>query len=106
MTGPRRHLLVVTEGGYGKRVPVADISVHKRGGQGVRVSSEPVAEALLVGERDTLVIATARGKIVRLAACDVPIRRRRQSYGSPGVPIVRLEDGDRVTAVAIDQTPP
>jgi DNA gyrase subunit A len=77
-----------------------DGTAKKRGGMGVKVTSHPpLAAALMVGDRDDLIIATRRGKFIRLAAADVPIYHRE----ARGVRVVRLQKGDRIVAVAIDR---
>jgi DNA gyrase/topoisomerase IV subunit A len=99
------HLLVVTVDGYGKRVPLADIPRRRRKTKGVKVSTAPVAAALMLDGPASIVIATSCGKITRIAADDIPVRRRTVGKGgrmAKGARIVRVEGGDRVTAVGID----
>jgi DNA gyrase/topoisomerase IV subunit A len=101
-----QHLLVVTEGGYGKRVKVDEIRRTNRGTQGVRVSKKPVAIAIVVEATDTdsdLLISTTSGKVQRISIADVPIKARTYSTNGPrGIPtgarIIRLRDGDRVAS--------
>ena len=101
----RKTLLVIGEDGFGKRFLPRELlnpdgTAKKRGGRGVKVTSHPpLAAALLVRGSDELVIATRQGKIIRLAAADVPIYHRE----ARGVRVVRLHDGDQVAAVAIAQ---
>lgn len=95
-------LLIVTEDGYGKRIPVSDIPRQGRGRQEVQVSSEPVAAALVAPEGQEVAIASAGGKVERIAVADIPIRRRRVLPGgklAKGVAVIGLDPGDRVAAV-------
>jgi hypothetical protein len=70
-------LLVITVDGYGKRVALDDIPLRRRTAKGVKLSTAPVAAAMLVGERDSLLIASARGKIVRVGAGHADALRER-----------------------------
>jgi DNA gyrase/topoisomerase IV subunit A len=100
-------LLVITEDGYGKRVPITDIPRTRRGAGGVHLSSVPVAATLMVRGGEHVMIATATGKLERVAADQVPMRRRRVRSGgtlAKGARLVRLVNGDRVTTAAL--TPP
>jgi DNA gyrase/topoisomerase IV subunit A len=104
---PGSALLVITEDGYGKRVPITDIRRTHRGARGVHLSSVPVAAALMVRGHEHIVIATATGKLERVAVEEAPIRRRRVLPGgtlAKGARLVRLAKGDRVTTAAL--TPP
>lgn len=102
------YLLVVTEDGYGKRIPMGDIPRQRnRGARGVKVSSAPLAAAFVLSPGlDGLVIATAKGKVERIAVSDVPIRRRKAVKNgkfSKGVSVIGLDPGDVVAGVV--QTP-
>ena len=62
------HLLIVTADGYGKRVPLADIPRRRRPAAGVKVSTAPVAAALVLdGTEQSIVVATAKGRTERVA---------------------------------------
>ena len=92
----RRDLLVIAADGYGKRTPVAGIRLTGRGKLGVRVHDGPTppAVALVVGDVDELLISTRRGKVIRLAAREVP----RQGRRARGVRVVALGEQDAVAA--------
>lgn len=97
-------VLVITEDGYGKRIALADIPPRRRrGGPVVRLLSVPVAAAVTVDRADDVVIATAAGKVERIAVKDIstpaPTRevratleghaRHRARCGRPGSPPCR-----------------
>jgi len=97
-----RFLLLVTETGHAKRLAVADVPVTKRGREGVRVSFEALAAAVVVTAADEVVIATRGGMIERVAAADVPVMDRR----ARGARVIKLGPGDSVAKVAlVPQTP-
>jgi hypothetical protein len=71
----------------------------------VKISTDPVAAALMLDRPSTIVVATARGKITRMATDEIPVRRRTVGQGgrmAKGARIVRVDDDDRVTAVGLD----
>jgi hypothetical protein len=107
MTAPR-YLLVVTTDGYGKRLPVREITKQRhRGGMGVKVSSAPVAATIVVtGAKGDLVLMSAVGKVERIAVADVPVRHRHVRAGGTlpkGVRIMRLDPGDEVAAATVPE---
>jgi len=102
----RQYVLVVSEDGYGKRVPVDEIRRTKgRNVTGVNLSRVPIAAALVVDRTDgEVVLMTANGKIQRIRVGDVPTRRRSDPKSgriSKGARIMRLDAGDRVATAAL-----
>jgi DNA gyrase subunit A len=100
---PGADLLVLTETGYGKRVPLTEFRVKHRGGQGVRLialegrKTGPVAAVQQVTELDEeLVLISAHGQVVRTELGSI----NRYSSGARGVIVMRLNEGDRVVGIA------
>ncbi len=100
---PGADLLVLSETGYGKRVPIEDFRVKHRGGQGVRLISLEgrktgvVAAVQQVTDLDEeLVLISAQGQVVRTDLETV----NRYSPQARGVIVMRLNGGDRVVAIA------
>ena len=101
---PGDDILVLTETGYGKRVPNIEFRSKHRGGQGVRLislegaKSGKVASVELVDESDEeLLLISSAGQVVRT---DVQSINR---YGSAarGVIVMRLNEGDTVAGIAV-----
>jgi DNA gyrase subunit A len=91
-------LVSIGEDGYGKRTRVSKIMAKGRGSLGRRItSSPPIAAAVLVRQRDELVVATSAGKIIRLSVADVPER----GPATRGVRLVKVRGTERVTALAL-----
>lgn len=96
-----RDLLFVTSGGYGKRVRVEDFRIAHRGGLGVRTipvgkrNGEVIGVALVANDSSILLIEQS-GRIIRLSPQEVRTMRR----GAQGVRLIRLDEGERVFAVA------
>ncbi len=93
-------VLTVTDDGLGKRTPVGEFPLQKRGGLGtLAVPSsgpvKPVVTALEVLEGDRVMLVTAGGQVSRVAADAVPVQGRR----TQGKRMVKLAAGDRVVEV-------
>jgi len=100
---PGADLLVLSETGYGKRVPIEEFRVKHRGGQGVRLISLEgrktgvVAAVQQVTDLDEeLVLISAQGQVVRTDIKTVS----RQHAQARGVIVMRLNEGDRVVGIA------
>ena len=94
-------LLVVTERGYGKRTPVSEYPVHKRGGQGVATISMTSKKGNLVacrvvGPQHELMMVSEEGVVIRVKSSDISLLGR----STQGVKIMNLGDSDRLSAVA------
>jgi DNA gyrase subunit A len=92
-------VLTVSEDGFGKRTPVDEFPLQKRGGLGTLASSggatSPIVCALEVLDADEVMIVTAGGAVVRAAADAVPVQGRR----TQGKRMATLAKGDRVVEV-------
>ena len=99
---PRTELFVITEKGFGKRTPVSDYPDHHRGGQGVFTITMTEKKGLLaamkiVGADDEIMIMSEEGVVVRTPVSGISELGR----STQGVCVMKVGDGDRVTAVAI-----
>src|SRR5579884_1865527 len=100
-SGEGRDLLTVTELGFGKRTPLTQYRLQRRAGSGVKsVRLTPktgtVAAVRAVNDEDEVLVITARGIVSRLSVKEIS----RQSRAAQGVRLKRLDDGDRVSAIA------
>jgi DNA gyrase subunit A len=94
-------LLTVTDLGYGKRSELEEYRMTKRGAAGVITlkSNEKVGNLvamLEVKDSDDLIIITSNGIVNRQHVEDIRVMGRATS----GVRLIRLEEGDMVSAVA------
>jgi len=97
-----RHLLTVTENGYGKRTPLAEYRTQSRYGKGlidIKTGDRNggVVAAKAVGGDDHLIAMSERGQIMRTRAADVSVVGRN----TMGVVLMEVEDGDRVASVDV-----
>ena len=100
---PTADLLVLTETGYGKRVPLTEFRPMHRGSQGVRLISlegrktGDVAAVQQVTELDEeLLLISAAGQVVRTDTNTI----NRYSSQARGVIVMRLNAGDKVVGIA------
>ncbi len=93
-------LLVVSENGFGKRSPVEDYRVTKRGGKGVTTlkTTEKVGKLVAireVTEEDDLMIITRNGIAIRMSVTDI----REAGRNTQGVRLIRLNNSDEIASV-------
>ena len=101
---PGSNVLVLTETGYGKRVPIEDVRKTHRGSQGVGLialegaKTGRVAAVELVTEDDEeLLLISSGGQVVRTDVRSI----NRYSRGARGVIVMRLNAGDEVAGIAV-----
>ncbi|MDW8155662.1 MAG: DNA gyrase subunit A [Armatimonadota bacterium] len=95
-------LLTVTDLGYGKRTPVSQYRLQARGGYGVRnirlsAKNGKVVAVRAVAEDDEVLLATESGQILRTLVREISTVGR----SAQGVRVMRLQPGDRISAVAV-----
>jgi DNA gyrase subunit A len=100
---PEADLLVLTETGYGKRVPLTEFRRKHRGGQGVRLialegrkTGSVAAVQQVTDEDEELLLISAGGQVIRTDTNTI----NRYSSQARGVIVMRLAEGDRVVAIA------
>ena len=102
---PGTDLFVITEKGFGKRTPIEEYPEHHRGGQGVYTITMTQKKGLLsvmkiVGPDDEIMIISEEGVVVRTPVKGISELGR----STQGVCVMKIQDKDRVTAVAISST--
>ncbi|NES23144.1 MAG: DNA topoisomerase (ATP-hydrolyzing) subunit A [Symploca sp. SIO3E6] len=95
-------ILVVTMGGYGKRVPVSQFRLQNRAGMGLlatkfRLPKDQLAALRVVNQGDELMMVTSRGIIIRQIVDAIS----PQSRMATGVRVQRLDEDDAIAAVAL-----
>ncbi|MFO0336681.1 MAG: DNA gyrase C-terminal beta-propeller domain-containing protein, partial [Pseudomonadota bacterium] len=94
-------ILTASENGYGTLTEVEEFPVHGRGGQGVialQLSERNgrMVAALQVLPTDDFMLISQGGTLVRTAVAQVSVLGRN----TQGVRLMRLEEGDRLVALA------
>ena len=105
---PGADLLVLTETGHGKRVPVGAFARKHRGTQGVRLiplegrKTGPVVAVRQVSEADEeVILISAEGQVVRTKLESIATRK---DGSAQGVRVMTLRDGDKVAGIAAFRT--
>ncbi len=94
-------ILIMTEGGFGKRTQLDKFNTQGRGGQGVRGikltgKKGTVVAAFMVGLDDEIVAVSNNGITIRLGVRDIS----SQGRDATGVRVMNIDDGDAVGSVA------
>ena len=102
VVSPDRLAMVMSEKGVAKRTRFDEFTLHHRGGSGVKAMNIGQRTGRLVGswavaEDDEIMAITARGRMIRLAASEIP----QLSRTAAGSIAVRLDGGDLVADVSI-----
>ncbi len=95
-----KDVLVASEKGYGKRTPMNDYPVQKRGGQGVIAiqtsgRNGDVVGAVAVTDEDEIMLITDSGTLVRTPVEDVS----QMGRNTQGVRLIRLSEDERLVEV-------
>lgn len=96
------NVLTVSEDATGKRIPVSEFPLQKRGGMGTMVSASggsKVVAALEILDDDEVMLISAGGQVLRVQASSIPVQGRR----TQGRKIAKLPAGDRVVEVTRTQ---
>ena len=93
-------VMLVTEGGTGKRTAMAEFPVQRRGGLGMRAMPAKerggqVVAALEALDDDHVVLVSAAGTVTGVPAAEIALKPR----GARGHPVVTPGPGDRIVAV-------
>ncbi len=101
-------ILIVTENGYGKRSPIDEYRLQKRGGMGVigikkSVRNGNVIAAKQVDEEEEVILIADSGKMIRMDLGSIRVIGR----STQGVKLINLEENEKVVgmdSVAKDRT--
>ncbi|GAB1396522.1 DNA gyrase subunit A [Saprospiraceae bacterium] len=95
-------ILVVSENGFGKRSLLEDYRITNRGGKGVKTINvtEKTGELVtikVISDEDDLMITNRSGILIRIAASGLRVMGR----ATQGVKLIRIEDGDSISDIAV-----
>ncbi len=98
-------IFVISKFGYGKRTKINQFTPHSRGGVGIRsaIVNKKTGELIEVktlgdvNDKKEVIIISKQGQTIRLGLKDIPLLSR----ATQGVRIMRLNDGDEVTSLAL-----
>ncbi len=101
VAGTDTTVFTVTDGGYAKRSSIEEYRVQGRGGLGIKALKMNddrglLAGGLVVEETDEVLVVLAKGKVVRSAVAEVPVKGR----DTMGVLFARPDKNDRILGIA------
>ncbi|MFI5381680.1 MAG: DNA gyrase C-terminal beta-propeller domain-containing protein [Tepidisphaerales bacterium] len=96
-----RQVLTACVNGFGKRTPLEEYPVKGRGTRGVinidaNERNGDVVGMMLIVEADEAMLITEKGILIRTRCAEV----RETGRGAAGVKLIRLDEGDKLVAVA------
>ncbi len=96
-SGVDGRILLATEGGYVKKIPLVDFEYKSQGMQIIKFSEEDdrIVKVVQAPEEGDIILFTHRGRLLRFPVGEVP----PASAGSKGVQGIRLEKEDRVVGI-------
>jgi len=89
-----KEILIVTEGGYGKRVSAKNFSLKHRGTHGVKAISrkERVKDVVNVKRGDEIIVGSREGHVIGTDASEIS----KQGRNARGVTLIKLDECDSV----------
>ena len=101
-TEKESEVLIVTEGGYGKRTPVAEFRHQGRGGKGVITmkttdKNGPVLGSRQVSAKDDLMLVSNKGQMIRTNVAGIS----EQGRMAQGVRLMSVTPGEKLVSFEI-----
>ena len=98
-------MVVITEAGNIKRIPVSSYRTQKRNGKGVKNQDEVTHEVIKTNTIDNLMVFSTRGRVYRLAVNDIP-SGTNATRGTSIETLVSMEPGEKfVTIASVNRAP-
>ncbi|MDW8433495.1 MAG: DNA topoisomerase (ATP-hydrolyzing) [Aquificaceae bacterium] len=95
-SGMEGRILLATEKGYVKKVPLVDFEYRSQGMQVIKFTEEDkVVKVVQAPDEGDLLLFTQRGRLLRFPVSEVP----PATPGSKGVLGIKLEEGDKVVGI-------
>lgn len=94
-------ILTVGANGYGKKTPLKEYKIQKRGGSGIKTSSvttktgEIMSSEIVVGSEAEVVAMSKKSQVIRLELNEIPTLGR----STQGVRIMKLREGDSLASL-------
>ena len=100
---PEPTLIIISSNGYGKRTPVDEYKVQKRGGSGIKTANVTDKTGVIVGasivttDHSELIAISAKSQVVRTDMESIPVLGR----ATQGVRVMKLREGDTLASLTI-----
>lgn len=95
---PEKCVVVMTEGGTIKRIPVASFRIQKRNGKGVKSQEDITHCVIRTNTIDNLMLFTDKGVMYKLLVNDIPVGTNA-SAGTPISALVKMGVGEQVITI-------
>ena len=95
---PEDVVVVTTQSGLIKRVPLASFKVQKKGGKGVKSTDDAILDVVKTNTIDTMMFFTSAGKMYRTVVDNIP-EGTNTTKGTMISDLIKLENGEKVIAV-------
>ncbi len=94
-------LLVMSEHGYGKKTPIKEYKIQKRGGSGIKTAKVTpktgniIVAKIVTDDDEEIVAISKKSQVIRTDLKDIPSLGRQ----TQGVRIMKLRDGDSIASL-------
>ena len=94
-------LLVITANGFGKKTPLTEYKVQRRGGSGIKTAKitsktgELIASKVIVGEEIEVIAISKKSQVIRVDSKEISTLGRQ----TQGVRIMKLREGDSIASL-------
>lgn len=95
---PEDVVVVVTQSGLIKKIPLGSFKVQRKGGKGVKTHDDAILEVIKTNTVDTLMLFSTKGKMYRLVVDKVP-NGTNTTKGTPIDNLIELEKDENIAAV-------
>ena len=96
------NIVVITESGYIKRMPLLSYRSQRRGGKGVRgmqtKEEDAISSIFIANTHDDLLFFTNKGKVYKLKVFELP-EGQRQAKGQAIINLLSVEQGELVQSI-------
>jgi len=97
----KAEVLIITEGGYGKRTNVSEYRAQGRGGGGVKTAklnkkTGKIIAAKILAEQEDLIIISRKGQVIKTKVKDIS----KMGRVTQGVIVMNLNKGDEVASIS------
>lgn len=96
-------LMIMSDHGYGKRTPIDEYKVQKRGGSGIKTANVTdktgavVGASIVTDDHSELIAISAKSQVVRTDIDSIPVLGR----ATQGVRVMKLREGDTLASVTL-----
>lgn len=95
---PEQCVIIMSESGLIKRVPLTSFKTQRRGGKGIKTTDDISKEIIKTNTIDQLMVFSDKGKMYKLLVDDIP-EGTNTKKGQPIQSFVKMEPGENVSTI-------